>query len=80
MLNINPDILVKVAAAVVGLLLLPLVMAWGMLLSLRGIRSRLDRLISLMEPGTSQDQRPVPAASSQEERVKRALRNLRGAS
>jgi hypothetical protein len=74
--NIDLDKTFQLAGLIAAVLLLPLVMAWGLLLPLRGIRRRLDRLITLMEsgrPGTS----AVPADYSQEERVSRALRNPR---
>ena len=77
--NINLDNVLQLAGLIAAVLLLPLVMAWGLLLPLRGIRKRLDRLITLMESATPWNQSTVPADHSQEERVRRALRNLRGA-
>ena len=77
--NINLDNIYQLAGLIAAVLLLPLVMAWGLLLPLRGIRKRLDRLITLIESGTPRNPSTVPADYSQEERVNRALRNLRGA-
>jgi len=77
--NINLDNVLQFAPLIAGVVLLPLVMAWGLLLPLRGIRKRLDRLITLMESGMPGNQNAVPADHGQEERVRRALRNLRGA-
>ena len=81
--NINLDIVFQLAGLIAAVLLLPLVMAWGLFFPLRGIRKRLDRLITLlesgMESGTPRNQSTVPADYSQEERVRRALRNLRSA-
>ncbi|MCI0410631.1 MAG: hypothetical protein L0191_19060 [Acidobacteria bacterium] len=77
--NINLDIVFQLAGLIAAVLLLPLVMAWGLYLPLRGIRKRLDRLITLMESGTPRNQSTGPADYSQEERVRRALRNLRSA-
>ncbi|MCI0568794.1 MAG: hypothetical protein L0Z52_11525 [Acidobacteria bacterium] len=77
--NINLDIVFQLAGLIAAVLLLPLVMAWGLYLPLRGIRKRLDRLITLMESGTPRNQSTVPADYSQEERVRRALRNLQSA-
>ncbi len=76
----NSEILLQFVAPIVAFLLLPLVMAWGLFLALRGIRTRLDSLISLMESGLPQVRRPAPASYSDEEKVTRALRNMRGAS
>jgi hypothetical protein len=77
--NIDLDIVLQLAGLIAAVLLLPLVMAWGLHLPLRGIRKRLDRLITLMESATPHNQSTVPADHSQEERVRRALRNIRGA-
>ena len=81
--NFNLDNFLQLSGLIVGLIaavvLLPLVMAWGLLLPLRGIRKRLDRLITLMESATPRNQSTVPTDHSQEERMRRALRNIRGA-
>ena len=77
--NINLDIVFQLAVLIAAVLLLPLVMAWGLFLPLRGIRKQLDHLITLMESGAPRNQSTVPADSSQEERVRRALRNIRSA-
>jgi|GEM_PF-2600673 len=77
--NINLDNVFQLVGLIAPVLLLPLVMAWSLLLPLRGIRKRLDRLVTLMEWGTPRNQGTVPADYSQEERVRRALRNLRSA-
>jgi hypothetical protein len=77
---INSEILFQIVGLVVAVLLLPLMMAWGLLFPLRGIRKRLDRLIALMESGSPQEQSAKPADYSQEEKVRRALRNLRAKS
>jgi len=79
MLNINLDYIFPIAGSIAAVLLLPLVMAWALLLPLRGIRKRLDRLITLMESGTPLNQSTVPTDFSQEERMRRALRNVRSA-
>jgi hypothetical protein len=79
MLNINLDYIFPIAGSIAAVLLLPLVMAWALLLPLRGIRKRLDRLITLMESGTPLNQSAVPTDFSQEERMRRALRNVRSA-
>ena len=77
--NIDLDIVFQIVGLIAAVLLLPLVMAWALLLPLRGIRKRLDRLITLMESGAPRNQSTVPADYSQEEKVRRALRNLRSA-
>ena len=77
--NIDLDIVFQIAGLIAAVLLLPLVMAWALLLPLRGIRKRLDRLITLMESGTPRNQSTVPADYGQEERMRRALRNIRSA-
>jgi hypothetical protein len=78
--TISSDILFQFGASIVALLLLPLVMSWGLMFALRGIRKRLDRLISLMESGVPQDQRTVAADYVEEESIRRALRNVHGTS
>lgn len=78
--TISSEVLFQFAVSIVALLLLPLVMSWGLLFALRGIRKRLDRLISLMESGLPQDQRTVAADYGQEENIRRALRNIHGTS
>ena len=80
MTYITSDMLFQIAALTVAFLLLPLVTAWGLFLALRGIRKRLDRVIGLLESGSLQDQRTRSAGFSQEEKIKRALRNVHGAS
>ena len=79
MSSINLDNVFQLVGLIAPVLLLPLVMAWSLLLPLRGIRKRLDRLITLMESGTPRSQSAVPADYNQEDRVRRALRNIRGA-
>jgi hypothetical protein len=76
--NMDSQTILQIAALAVSFLLLPVVMTWALLLPLRGIRKRMDRLISLMESGLPQA-RPVYEESSQEEKMRRALNNIRGA-
>ena len=78
--TLSSEVLFQFAVSIVALLLLPLVMSWGLLFALHGIRKRLDRLISLMELGLPRDQRTVAADYVQEEKIRRALRNIHGTS
>ena len=64
----------------VAFAVLPVVMAWGLILALRGIRKRLDKIVTLLEVTDSPQTLTRPADNSEQMKIKRALRNLHGSS
>lgn len=78
--TLDPDSIALAIQLLVAFAVLPVVMAWGLVLALRGIRKRLDKIVTLLEVIEPPQTLTRPADNSEQMKIKRALRNLQGAS